>query len=128
MIALPEYTRKVYDHMRIVSWNVNGIRAVVRKQMFHSCLTTYDPDVLCLQETKAHPEQVTLNLPLYPYQYWNGADRRGYAGTAIISKTAPWPCATIWVSSATTAKAACWRWSLPRASWSPSMSPTPNAI
>ena len=75
--------------MRIVSWNVNGIRAVVRKQMFHSCLATYDPDVICLQETKAHPEQVTLDLPFYPYQYWNGADRRGYAGTAILSKTAP---------------------------------------
>ena len=75
--------------MRIVSWNVNGIRAVVRKQMLHSCLTTYEPDVICLQETKAHPRQVTLDLPLYPYQYWNGADRRGYAGTAILSKIAP---------------------------------------
>ena len=75
--------------MRIVSWNVNGIRAVVRKQMFHSCLATYDPDVICLQETKAHPGQVTLDLPFYPYQHWNGADRRGYAGTAILSKTAP---------------------------------------
>ena len=75
--------------MRIVSWNVNGIRAVVRKQMLHSCLATSDPDVICLQETKAHPGQVTLDLPFYPYQYWNGAHRRGYAGTAILSKTAP---------------------------------------
>jgi exodeoxyribonuclease-3 len=80
----------VYDHsMHIVSWNVNGIRAVVRKQMLHPCLATHDPDVLCLQETKAHPGQVILALPAYPYQYWNGADRRGYSGTAILSKTAP---------------------------------------
>ena len=52
--------------MRIVSWNVNGIRAVVRKQMLHSCLATSDPDVICLQETKAHPGQVTPRLALLP--------------------------------------------------------------
>jgi exodeoxyribonuclease-3 len=75
--------------MRIVSWNVNGIRAVVRKQMLYPCLDTHAPDVLCLQETKVHPGQVRLDLPAYPYQYWNGADRRGYSGTAILSKTAP---------------------------------------
>ena len=75
--------------MHLVSWNVNGIRAVVRKQMLHPCVATHAPDVICLQETKAHPGQVTLDLPLYPYQYWNGASRRGYAGTAILSKTTP---------------------------------------
>ena len=75
--------------MKIVSWNVNGIRAVVRKQVFHPFVAMYDPDVICLQETKAHPGQVTLDLPWHPYQYWNGADRRGYAGTAIVSKTVP---------------------------------------
>src|SRR5215471_19937351 len=75
--------------VKIVSWNVNGIRAVVRKQVFHAFVETYDPDVICLQETKAHPGQVTLELPGHPYQYWNGADQRGYAGTAILSKTAP---------------------------------------
>jgi exodeoxyribonuclease-3 len=75
--------------MHIVSWNVNGIRAVVRKQMLDPCLATHNPDVLCLQETKVHPGQITLDLPAYPHQYWNGADRRGYSGTAILSKTAP---------------------------------------
>jgi exodeoxyribonuclease-3 len=75
--------------VKIVSWNVNGIRAVVRKQVFHAFVATYDPDVICLQETKAHPGQVTLELPGHPYQYWHGAARRGYAGTAILSKTAP---------------------------------------
>ena len=129
VIALPEYTRKVYDHgMRIVSWNVNGIRAVVRKQMFHSCLATYDPDVICLQETKAHPGQVTSTCPSTPTS--TGTEPTGGVTLArrFSRKLPPWPCATIWVSSATTAKAACWRWSLPRASWSLSMSPTPNAI
>src|SRR5437870_3064494 len=75
--------------MNIVSWNVNGVRAVVRKQMLHPCVVTYDPDVICLQETRAHPGQVSLDLPSYPYQCWNGADRRCYAGTAILAKTAP---------------------------------------
>ena len=75
--------------MKIVSWNVNGVRAVVRKQVLHAFVATYDPDVICLQETKAHPEQVTLTLPYHPYQYWHGAERRGYAGTALVSKTAP---------------------------------------
>jgi len=75
--------------VKIISWNVNGIRAVVRKQVFHAFMATYDPDVVCLQETKAHPGQVTLELPSHPYQYWNGAAKRGYAGTAILSKTAP---------------------------------------
>ncbi len=90
MKELPKRPREVYDHrMHIVSWNVNGIRAVVRKQMLHPCVATHAPDVICLQETKAHPGQVTLDLPLYPYQSWNGANRRGYAGTAILSKTAP---------------------------------------
>jgi exodeoxyribonuclease-3 len=57
--------------------------------MLDPCLDTHAPDVLCLQETKVHPGQVRLDLPAYPYQYWNGADRRGYSGTAILSKTAP---------------------------------------
>jgi exodeoxyribonuclease-3 len=75
--------------VKIVSWNVNGIRAVVRKQVLHAFVVAHAPDVICLQETRAHPEQVTLALPDHPYQYWNGAVRRGYAGTAIVSKTAP---------------------------------------
>jgi exodeoxyribonuclease-3 len=75
--------------VKIVSWNVNGIRAVVRKQVFYAFVTTYEPEVLCLQETRVHAEQVTLALPGHPYQYWHGAARRGYAGTAIVSKTAP---------------------------------------
>lgn len=75
--------------MKIVSWNVNGIRAVIRKACFHPFIAAHEPDVICLQETKAQPEQVTLDLPSHPYQYWNGAEKKGYAGTAIFSNTEP---------------------------------------
>lgn len=75
--------------MKIVSWNVNGIRAVLRKELFAPFVAQYDPDVLCLQETKAHPEQVQLDLSSHPYHYWNSADRKGYSGTAIVSKIEP---------------------------------------
>ncbi|MBM3223478.1 MAG: exodeoxyribonuclease III [Candidatus Tectomicrobia bacterium] len=75
--------------MRIFSWNVNGIRAVLRKQLLEPCLTTHDPDVVCFQETKAQPGQVAFELPAYPHQYWYGAEKRGYAGTAVFTKTAP---------------------------------------
>ena len=73
--------------MELISWNVNGIRAALRK----GCLEFFEnrrPDVICLQETKAHAEQVTLELEGY-HQYWFPAERKGYAGTAIWTRTAP---------------------------------------
>ena len=73
---------------KFISWNVNGIRAVIRKG-FIDFLDKYDPDILCLQETKARPEQVELDLPNFPYQYWNSAEKKGYSGTAIFSKIEP---------------------------------------
>lgn len=75
--------------VKIVSWNVNGIRALLQRNRLCPFLTDYDPDVLCLQEIKAQPAQVRLDLPSHPYQRCNGAARKGYAGTAIISKTPP---------------------------------------
>lgn len=74
--------------MKIVSWNVNGIRAVLRKEIFLPFVTDHDPDVVCLQETKAWPEQVKLDLPSHPHQYWSSSVRKGYSGTAIFSKRA----------------------------------------
>ena len=74
--------------MKIISWNVNGIRAVIKKG-FYDFVTENNPDVLCLQETKAHKEQVELQLDDYPYQYWNSAEKKGYSGTAIFSKIKP---------------------------------------
>jgi len=72
----------------IYSWNVNGIRAVIRKGDFGSFIKKHRPDILCLQETKARPEQVELDLPGYE-TLWNSAERKGYSGTAIFSKIKP---------------------------------------
>ena len=75
--------------MKLISWNVNGIRAVLRKNLFLPFVADHDPDVICLQETKAHPQQVELDLPSHPYQYWHSAEKNGYAGTAIFAKREP---------------------------------------
>ena len=74
--------------MKIISWNVNGIRAVIKKG-FYDFIDEYKPDILCLQETKAQPEQVDIKLNQYPYQFWNSAEKKGYSGTAIFSKKEP---------------------------------------
>lgn len=71
--------------MKIISWNVNGIRAVLKKG-FMDFMKTEDPDILCVQETKAQPEQVDINLEGYPHHYWNSAERKGYSGVVIFSK------------------------------------------
>ena len=73
--------------LKIISWNVNGIRAVLKKG-FLDFVNEYDPDILCLQETKANRGQVELDLPQYE-EYWNSAERKGYAGTAIFVKEQP---------------------------------------
>ena len=72
----------------IFSWNVNGIRAVIRKKEFQKFIQTYDPDILCLQETKAKQGQAEIDLPKYQ-EYWNSADKAGYSGTAVFSKSKP---------------------------------------
>lgn len=74
--------------MKIISWNVNGIRAILKKG-FLDFLYKEDPDIICLQETKAHPEQVTIELNKHPYQFWNSAEKKGYSGTAVFSKIKP---------------------------------------
>jgi len=74
--------------MKLYSWNVNGIRAVVKKGTFQTFIAEHQPDILCLQETKAKQEQAELDLPDY-HEYWNSADKAGYSGTAIFSKTEP---------------------------------------
>lgn len=70
--------------MKFVSWNVNGLRAVMGKgfmDVFHA----FDADVFCLQETKLQAGQITMDLPGY-HQYWNYAEKKGYSGTAVFSK------------------------------------------
>ena len=73
---------------RIFSWNVNGLRAVLRKGALQEFLAAEQPDVLCLQEIKMQPGQVELDLPDYQ-EFWHSAQRPGYAGTAIFSKIPP---------------------------------------
>ena len=74
--------------MKIISWNVNGIRAVIKKG-FYDFMSVYNPDIICIQETKAHKDQVNLELEDYPYLYWNSAQKKGYSGVAIFSKKEP---------------------------------------
>jgi exodeoxyribonuclease-3 len=73
---------------KIFSWNVNGIRAVINKDTLAPFFAKEQPDIVGLQETKAQPEQVSLELPGYQ-QFWNSAEKKGYSGTAIFSKTEP---------------------------------------
>jgi exodeoxyribonuclease-3 len=74
--------------MKLVSWNVNGIRAVTKKGVFLPFVAELDPDIICLQETKAQQSQSEVDLPGYE-EYWNSAEKKGYSGTAIFSKLAP---------------------------------------
>lgn len=76
--------------MKIISWNVNGIRAVAKKDFFQD-FKAMNPDILCLQETKAQDDQVAETLaPIEGYhKYSNSAIKKGYSGTAVLSKTKP---------------------------------------
>ena len=74
--------------MRIISWNVNGIRAVHKKGLLLPFINKYQPDILCLQETKAEKDQCEIDLSQF-VEYWNSAERKGYSGTAIFTKTKP---------------------------------------
>ena len=75
--------------MKLISWNVNGIRAVIAKN-FGEFVTTEMPDILCLQETKARPEQVELPLEMGGYRsYWNSAEKPGYSGVAVFTREKP---------------------------------------
>jgi exodeoxyribonuclease III len=74
--------------MKIISWNINGIRAVHKKGLFVPFVEKFQPDILCLQETKAHQHQSEVDLPGYE-EYWNSSERPGYSGTAIFTKIKP---------------------------------------
>lgn len=74
--------------LKIYSWNVNGIRAVIKKGDFQKFIDEHQPDILCLQETKAEQEQAVIDLPDYQ-EFWNSAQKKGYSGTAIFTKIKP---------------------------------------
>lgn len=73
--------------MKLISWNVNGIRACVQKG-FYDFFREIDADIFCIQESKMQEGQLELDIPGY-YQYWNYAEKKGYSGTAIFSKKEP---------------------------------------
>ena len=73
--------------MRLISWNVNGLRACMGKG-FLNFFKEVDADFFCLQETKMQPEQLSLELPGYE-QYWNSAEKKGYSGTAVFTRQKP---------------------------------------
>ncbi len=74
--------------MKLYSWNVNGIRAVINKGALQKFIDEHQPDILCLQETKAKEGQAVIDLSEYQ-EYWNSAERPGYSGTAIFTKIKP---------------------------------------
>ena len=74
--------------MKIYSWNVNGIRAVVRKEALQNFMVKHKPDILALQETKARQGQAEIEFEGYE-EFWNSAEKPGYSGTAIFTKIKP---------------------------------------
>ena len=74
--------------MKLISWNVNGLRAVLNKG-FYEFIEKEQPDIICLQEIKAMQDQVDLDLPGYPHRYWNSAQKKGYSGTAVFCRKEP---------------------------------------
>jgi len=73
--------------MKIISWNIAGLRSILKKG-FNDFVKDQDPDILCLQETKVD-KSYQFNLPGYDYAYWNYAEKKGYSGTAIFTKSKP---------------------------------------
>ena len=83
--CLVEYPKS----MKLISWNVNGIRAVHKKGLFVPFIDKMQPDILCLQETKAEQGQAEIDLPQYE-EFWNSSkSRKGYSGTAIFTRSKP---------------------------------------
>lgn len=74
--------------LKLYSWNVNGIRAVVNKGAFQDFVAKHKPEILCLQETKAMQGQAVIDMPGYE-EYWNSAEKKGYSGTVIFTKVKP---------------------------------------
>ncbi len=73
--------------MKLISWNVNGLRACMQKG-FSDFFLTADADIFCIQESKLQEGQITLDFPGY-FQYWNYAEKKGYSGTAVFTRKKP---------------------------------------
>lgn len=97
--------------MRLVSWNVNGLRAVVKKG-FEDSVLDLDADAICLQETKLQEGQIDLDLPGY-LQFWSYAEKKGYSGTAILRVASRCARFTVWECLNLIPRGALWRWNSP---------------
>lgn len=75
--------------IKLISWNLNGIRAVQKKELFYSFIKQSEADVFCFQETKAKPEQVDIAAPAPNHQHWHSAEKAGYSGTLTLSQLEP---------------------------------------
>ncbi len=76
--------------LELLSWNVNGIRACISKGVFINWVAQRKPDILCVQETKAQPDQLSLSFDLPNYQlFWNSAEKKGYSGVLTLTKHKP---------------------------------------
>ena len=73
---------------KLISWNVNGIRSVLNKEVFYEFVDSEKPDILCLQETKASEKNIEIKIDGY-HQYWNSAEKKGYSGVVVFSKVKP---------------------------------------
>ena len=94
--------------MRFVSWNVNGIRAVLKKN-FLEVFDAFNADIFAIQETKCQVGQVELDLPGY-HQYWSAAEKKGYSGTAVFTREEP---LRVWATSTWMPRDASWPASSP---------------
>ncbi len=88
MTQRPISTNNTNEHMKLISWNVNGLRAVFGKG-FPDIIKSLEADFVCLQETKIQAGQLDAELPDFPYSYWNYAVKKGYSGTAIYTRHEP---------------------------------------
>jgi exodeoxyribonuclease-3 len=75
--------------MKLISWNVNGLRAVINKGLFYDTFDAFDADVFALQEIKLQADQLELDIPQSYHQTWSYAEKKGYSGTAVFSKEEP---------------------------------------
>lgn len=82
------FVRGIIGNMLMMSWNINGIRAVHKKELFLPFIEEHKPDILCLQETKARRDQSPIDLAGYT-EYWSAAEKKGYSGTAIFTREKP---------------------------------------
>ena len=91
--------------MKLISWNVNGLRACAGKGFF-DFFAAEDADIFCLGETKMQPDQAQFDTPGY-HQYWNSAEKRAIPVWLSLPSRSRLPCATGWASTATTTRAGC---------------------